>query len=63
MAKHGGKPAKEPKTTIGKAWSKLTAAEKGAEFDASHNDPAGYAFTNFSDQNQGKNGRKAKHKK
>lgn len=69
MGKHKGKPARESGTDAkdengnSKGWSKLTGAEKGKEFDASLKDPSGYATRNFSDQNQGRNGRRTKHGK
>ncbi|WNM75016.1 hypothetical protein SEA_DENNEBES_60 [Streptomyces phage Dennebes] len=61
MGKHSGGSAKEPTTDQGKPFDQMTGAEKAAEFDASHSNPAGYAARNFSDENQGKNGRKPKH--
>jgi len=64
MGKHNrGGAAKEPKTDQGKAFGEMSGEEKGKEFDASHSNPRGYAARNFSNENQGKNGRKGKHSK
>lgn len=69
-----GKPAKEQGTDAkdengkSKGWSKLTPAEKGAEFDASLKNPVGYAYRNFKEAKPGDGGKgfgfgRAKHKK
>jgi len=62
MAKHNrGGVAKEPKTDQGKPFGQMSGEEKGKEFDASLKNPGGYAARNFSNENQGRNGRKPKH--
>ena len=61
MAKHKGGSAREPKTDQGKPFGEMNSAEKAKEFDSSHNNPRDYANRNFSNENQGSNGRKPKH--
>ena len=64
MPKHNrGGAAREPKTDQGKPFGEMGGEEKGKEFDASITSPRGYASRNFSNENQGKNGRKGKHSK
>jgi hypothetical protein len=54
MGKHSGKPAGEPTTDAGKPFNQMSGEEKGKEFDASHNDPKGYASRNFTQENAGR---------
>lgn len=62
MGKHNrGGAAKEPKTDQGTPFDQMSPERKGEEFDASIKNPSAYAARNFSDENQGKNGRKPKH--
>lgn len=47
MGKHGGAGDYTAGTDTGPAFKDLTPEEKGEEFDASHEDPKGYAARNF----------------
>lgn len=58
MGKHSGGSAKEPRTDQGKGFGEMSGAEKAKEFDASHNDPKGYAERNFSNENRSSSGGK-----
>lgn len=47
MGKHSGTGDEAAGTDAGPAFKDLTAEEKAAEFDASIEDPSGYAERNF----------------
>lgn len=47
MGKHSGQADGAAGTDHGDPFGSLTAEQKGAEFDASDADPAGYAARNF----------------
>lgn len=47
MGKHSGNSGDTAGTDAGEPFDKLSAEEKGAEFDASLRDPVGYAGRNF----------------
>lgn len=47
MGKHSGPADAASGTDSGKAWEKLTAEQKGQEFDNSLQNPRGYAERNF----------------
>jgi hypothetical protein len=47
MSKHRGSGDARPGTDTGPAFGELTPEDKGAEFDASTEDPRGYAERNF----------------
>ena len=47
MGKHSGNSGDTAGTDAGEPFAKLSAEEKGAEFDASLRDPVGYAGRNF----------------
>lgn len=60
MGKHSGKKAEEPGTKLGIPFSKMNSVQKAVEFDASAEDPIGYAQENFGQQNNSPEG---KHKR
>lgn len=47
MGKHQGPGDIAPGTDAGPSFETMDAEEKAAEFDASHDDPSGYAERNF----------------
>lgn len=47
MGKHGGRGDGKAGTDAGPAFDELEPEEKGQEFDASTEDPRGYAARNF----------------